>query len=148
MKRNRRFLTPAVLAGSVGLMLAGAGCVIDTGPDGGDTGGCYPNLIIDYTIQDSTGVPVTCGAAGAFTVEANVDGVTFPASCPRDASAGSIVVPLQGVGLYNATVNLYDGQRNALAPAQSSSFNITSCGDTEPATPAVFVVSVASPAGP
>jgi hypothetical protein len=148
MKRNRRFLTPALLAGTVGLLLAGSGCVIETGPDGSDYGGCYPNLIIDYTIQDATGVPVTCGAAGAASVQANVDGVIFPVSCPRDSSAGSIVVPLQGVGLYNATVNLLDRQGNALAPAQSSSFNITSCGDTEPATPAVFVVSVASPATP
>ncbi len=145
MQRNRRFVTPALLVGTVGLMLAGSGCVIETGPDGGGTGDCYPNLIIDYTIQDATGVPVTCAAAGASTVEANVDGVTFPASCPPDASAGSIVVPLQGVGLYNATVNLFDKQRNALAPAQSSSFNITNCGDTEPETPAVFVVSAAAP---
>jgi hypothetical protein len=143
MKCTRQIL----LAGTVALALGGAGCVIETGPDGGGYGGCYPNLILDYALQDGTGAPITCAAAGAASVQANVDGVVFPATCPRDASAGSIFVPLQGPGLYNATVNVFDRQGNPLATAQSSSFNITTCGDTESETPAVLVVA-APPAGP
>jgi len=141
MKSTKHLL----MAGTVVMALAGAGCVIETGPDGGGYGGCYPNLILDYSLQDATGAPVTCAAAGAKTVQANVDGVVFPVACPADASAGSIFVPLQGPGLYNATVNVFDRQGNPLAAAQSSSFNITTCGDTETQTPAVLVVSPPAP---
>lgn len=140
-KGSHRFSTPMLLAGTAALALAGAGCIIETGPDDGSSGSCYPALIIDYAIQNASGAPVTCAGAGAKTVQATVDGVMFPVACPPDASAGSIVVPLQGLGIYNATVNVFDSHGNPLAPAQSSSFNITSCGDTETLTPAILVVS-------
>jgi hypothetical protein len=141
MKRTKKIL----LAAPVLLALTGAGCVIDAGPDGGGYDGCYPNLILDYSLQDASGAPVTCAAAGAASVQANVDGVIFRAVCPPDASAGSIFVPLQSPGLFNATVNVFNGQDRPLATAQSSSFNITTCGDTEAQTPAVLVVT---PVGP
>lgn len=134
-----------LLAATVVLALAGSGCVIDAGPDGGGYGGCYPNLILDYSLQDASGAPVTCAAAGATTVQADVDGVVYPVACPADASAGSIFVPLQGPGVYNATVNVFNGTQGPLATAQSSTFNITTCGDTETETPAVLVVT---PTGP
>lgn len=143
-ERTRRLWAPLfLLAGPIAIALAGSGCVVDTGPDTGDgTGGaCYPNLILDYEIQNAAGGPVTCGGAGALTVQATVDGVMFPAACPTNSSAGSVTVPLQGLGTYNATIDVYDSQGNALAPAQSTSFSISSCGDTETQTPAILVVS-------
>lgn len=142
--RARRLLAPLFfLAGPIAIALAGSGCVVDTGPDGGDwTGGtCYPNLILDYEIQNAAGGPVTCAGAGAVTVQATVDGVMFPVSCPANSSAGSVTVPLQGLGTYNATIDVYDSKGNPLAPAQSTSFSIASCGDTETQTPAILVVS-------
>jgi hypothetical protein len=141
MKSTQQMLATATVL----LALAGSGCVIDAGPDGGGYGGCYPNLILDYSLQDATGAPVTCAAAGAVSVQANVDGVVFPVACPADASAGSILVPLQGPGLYNATVNVFNRTGGPLATAQSSTFNITTCGDTEAQSPAVLVVT---PTGP
>lgn len=142
-KRVRRFLAPVFLAGTVALALAGTGCVVETGPDdtGYSSGGCYPNLIIDYEIQNSAGNPVTCAGAGAVTVQATVDGVMFPAPCPGDTSAGFVTVPLQGIGTYNATIDIYDSKGNPVATAQSSSFNVASCGDTQTDTPAILVVS-------
>lgn len=133
-----------LMIGTVAMSLAGVGCVVETGPDGGGGyygGECLPTLYIDYEIQNAGGAPVTCAGAGAVSVQATVDGVMFPQSCPSGSSFGQIAVPLQGLGTYNATVNLFDAQGNALAPAQSSSFNITSCGDTEPSTPAILVVT-------
>jgi hypothetical protein len=146
MKSNRKrtLLAPLFfLAGPMAIALVASGCVVETGPDTGDGAGgsCYPNLIIDYEIQNAVGGPVTCDGAGAVTIQATVDGVMFPAACPADSSAGSVIVPLQGLGTYNATINVYDRHGNALAPAQSSSFSIGSCGDTETQTPAILVVS-------
>ena len=134
-----------LMIGTVAMSLAGVGCVVETGPDGGYYGGsdCLPNLKIDYEIESASGGPVTCGGAGAVSVQATVDGVMFPQVCPAGFSTGQIIVPLQGLGTYNATVNLFDSKGNALAPAQSSSFNITSCGDTEPNNPAILVVTPA-----
>jgi hypothetical protein len=143
-KRTRRLVAPLFfLAGPIALALAGSGCVVDTGQDNGDgTGGpCYPNLILDYEIQTATGAPVTCSGAGAATVQAVVDGVPFPVQCPPNSAAGSVIVPLQGLGTYNATIDVYDGQGNALAPAQTTKFSISSCGDTETQTPAALVVT-------
>ena len=138
-------LTPLFLTAAA--LLSASGCIIETGPDNtgynGGGGGCYPNLIIDYEIQDATGAPVTCAAAGGITVRSNVDGFLTTVPCEPDASAGSITVPLQGVGTYYVSINVYDGQGTALASPQTSAFNITTCGDTETQTPAVFVVSPA-----
>lgn len=136
-------LTPLFLAATAGLALAGSGCVVETGPDNGGYagGGCYPNLIVDYVLQDAAGAPVTCAAAGGITVRSNVDGFVASVPCQADASAGSITVPLQGLGTYYVSINVYDGQGTALASPQSSAFNITTCGDTETQTPAVLVVS-------
>ncbi|HVT10217.1 MAG TPA: hypothetical protein VHO67_22310 [Polyangia bacterium] len=139
--RARRLLAPLFfLAGPIAIALAGTGCVVETGPDSGD-GSCYPNLILDYEIQNAAGGPVTCAGAGAQTVQATVDGVMFPVPCPANSAAGSVTVPLQGLGTYNATIDVYDSKGNPLAPAQSTSFSISSCGDTETQTPAILVVS-------
>ena len=145
-KRTRSVWAPLFLAGPIVLALAGSGCVVETGPDSGDgTGGpCYPNLILDYEIQNAAGGPVTCDGAGAVTVQAPVDGVMFQMACPANSSAGSLTVPLQGLGTYNATIDVYDRTGSALAPAQSSSFSIDSCGDTETQTPAILVVTPAT----
>ena len=143
---TRWLWAPLFLVGPIAIALAGSGCVVETGPDNGDgTGGaCYPNLILDYEIQNAAGAPVTCAGAGAASVQAIVDGVPFPGTCLANSSAGSLTVPLQGLGTYNATIDVYDSKGNALAPAQSSSFSISSCGDTETQTPAILVVSPAS----
>ena len=143
---TRRLWAPLFLVAPIAIALAGSGCVVETGPDRGDgTGGpCYPNLIIDYEIQSAAGAPVTCAGAGAVTVQATVDGVMFPLPCRANSSAGSLTVPLQGLGTYNATIDVYDSKGNALAPAQSSSFSIDSCGDTETQSPAILVVSPAT----
>ncbi len=137
---------PLFLVGPIAIALAASGCIVETGPDSGDgTGGpCYPNLIIDYEIQNASGAPVTCAGAGAVTVQATVDGVMFPIACPANSSAESLTVPLQGLGTYNATIDVYDSKGNALAPAQSSSFSIGSCGDTETQSPAILVVTPAT----
>lgn len=137
-----------LMIGTVAMSLAGVGCVVETGPDGGYYSGndCLPNLKIDYEIENASGAPVTCMGAGAVSVQATVDGVMFPQLCPANFSTGQIIVPLQGLGTYNATVNVFDSKGNALATAQSSSFNITSCGDTEPNSPAILVVTPAAPA--
>jgi hypothetical protein len=149
--RLGRHLTPFFLTATALLALAGSGCIIDTGPDNGGYngggGGCYPNLIIDYEIQDAAGAPVTCAAAGGVTVQANVDGYLFTTPCLADASAGSLTVPLQGVGTYYVSINVFDGHSTALSSPQTSAFNITTCGDTETQTPAVFVVSPAASGG-
>ncbi|HVY37691.1 MAG TPA: hypothetical protein VHM31_07140 [Polyangia bacterium] len=140
--RARRLLAPLFfLVGPIAIALAGSGCVVETGPDDGAGGSCYPNLILDYEIQNAAGGPVTCAGAGAVTVQATVDGVMFPVSCPANSSAGSVTVPLQGLGTYNATIDVYGSKGNPLAPAQSTSFSIGSCGDTETQTPAILVVS-------
>ncbi len=149
-KRLGRHLTPLLLTTTALLALAGSGCVVETGPDSGGYnggGGCSPNLIVDYEIQDSAGGPVTCATAGGYTVQANVDGYLFTTPCPADASAGSITVPLQGLGTYDVSVNVFDSHGTALASPQTSAFNITTCGDTETQTPAIFVVSPAAPSG-
>ncbi len=149
-KRLGRHLTPVFLTTITLLAVAGSGCIVETGPDnGGYNGGgsCYPNLIVDYEIQDAAGGPVTCAAAGVLTVQANVDGYLFTSPCPADASAGSITVPLQGLGTYDVSVNLFDSHAAALASPQTSAFNITTCGDTETQTPAIFVVSPAASGG-
>jgi hypothetical protein len=146
-KRLGRHLTPVFLFATAGLALAGSGCIIETGPDNGGYGGggaCYPNLIIDYEIQNAAGAPVTCAAAGGVTVQANVDGYLFTTPCPADASAGSLTVPLQGLGTYYVSINVFDSHGTALSSPQTSAFNITTCGDTETQTPAVFVVSPAA----
>jgi hypothetical protein len=130
---------------AMGLGLAGTGCVVDTGPDGGyySGGDCLPTLYIDYEIENAAGYPVTCAGAGGVSVQATVDGVMFPQPCPASSPYGQIVVPLQGLGTYNATVNVFDAKGNPLAAAQSTSFQITSCGDTETQTPAILVVTPA-----
>jgi hypothetical protein len=132
-----------LMIGAVAMALGGTGCVGDGGPDSGYHGGgdCLPTLYIDYEIENASGYPVTCGGAGAVSVQATVDGVMFPQPCPPNSPYGQIVVPLQGLGTYNATVNLFDSKGNPLAPAQSTSFNITSCGDTETQLPAILVVT-------
>ncbi len=132
-----------MMIGAAAMMLAGAGCVVETGPDSGYSGGdCLPTLYIDYEIQNASGAPVSCSGAGAVSVQATVDGVMFPQACfPASSSYGQIRVPLQGLGTYNATVNIFDSKGNPLAAAQSTSFNITSCGDTETQTPAILVVT-------
>ncbi|HXJ20100.1 MAG TPA: hypothetical protein VMT03_07695 [Polyangia bacterium] len=133
-----------LMIGTVAMGLTGAGCVVDPGPDGGGGtygGDCLPTLYIDYEIQNASGAPVTCAGAGAVSVQATVDGVMFPQSCRPGSSFGQIAVPLQGLGKYNATIDLFDSKGNPLAPAQQRSFNITSCGDTEPNTPAILVVT-------
>jgi hypothetical protein len=139
-----------LMIGTVAMALTGAGCVVETGPDGGGGyygGECLPTLYIDYEIQNASGSPVTCAGAGAVSVQATVDGVMFPQPCPSGSSFGQIAVPLQGLGTYNAAVNVFDSKGNPVAQAQSSTFNITSCGDTEPNTPAILVVNPA-PANP
>lgn len=142
MKTTRSLLTPLFLAGAFAMSLASAGCVVDTGPDDGYGGGgsCLPNLFIDYELENAAGAPVTCAGAGAVTVQATVDGTMFPVSCAPGSSFGTIEVPLQGLGIYNASVNVFDAKGNALAAAQTSQFNITSCGDTETQSPAILVV--------
>jgi len=132
-----------LMIGAAAMALAGTGCVVETGPDSGYSGGsCLPTLYIDYEIQNAAGAPVSCAGAGAVSVQATVDGVMFPQGCfPANSSYGRIAVPLQGLGTYNATVNIFDAKGNPLAAAQSTSFNITSCGDTETTTPAILVVT-------
>ena len=46
------------------------------------------DLIIDYEIQNAAGAPVTCGGAGAVTIQATVDGVMFPLPCAPTARRG------------------------------------------------------------
>jgi hypothetical protein len=133
-----------LMIGAVAMALATSSCVVDSGPDSGYSSGgnCLPTLYIDYEIQNASGAPVSCSGAGAVSVQATVDGVMFPQACfPANSSYGQIAVPLQGLGTYNATVNIFDSKGNPLAAAQMTSFNITSCGDTETQTPAILVVT-------
>ena len=142
--RTRRLLAPLFfLAGPIALVLAGSGCVVETGPDNGDgTGGpCYPNLILDYEIQTAAGAPVTCAGRGCGDRSGGRRRRSVPRPCPPNSAAGSVTVPLQGLGTYNATIDVYDSQGNALAPAQTTKFSISSCGDTETQTPAALVVT-------
>jgi hypothetical protein len=127
-------LGPVLLAAAVGLALTSSGCVVD----GSD---CQSDLFVDWQIQNSTGGPVTCDAAGAATVLITIDGAPYPQMCVPGYSYGSQYIPLQSNhASYNVTVNLYDANGNALVPQQTSTVSVAGCGSYETAGPAPLVL--------
>lgn len=136
-------LTSLFLLGAVALAATASGCVIDDG--NGCGGGFGPDLFVDWQIQNSAGAPVTCAGAGAATVVVTVDKVTYPQTCVADQSGSSVDVPLQGSGTYDVTVSLYDATGNSIAPAQSISVSVSSCGSYATPSPALLVVSPPTP---
>jgi hypothetical protein len=136
--RTRSFgFTSILLLGAVALAATASGCVIDNG----NCGGAGSDLFVDWQIQNSAGAPVTCGGAGAATVVVTVDKVDYPQTCVSTRSSSSIDVPLQGSGTYDVTVSLYDATGNSLAPSQSISVDVNSCGSYATPSPALLVVS-------
>ncbi len=128
------------LAALIFVALSATSCVIDSGSDRY----CQPELDVGWQIQDSTGAAVTCGAAGATTVTANVNGLSFSQSCPSAVSSGTIPVPLQRPGGYDVTVTLFGASGSALT-AQSNTFDVQTCG-AYPTTPAPLTVPTPTPA--
>lgn len=138
----RTSLRVVLLAGAAALAVTTSGCIVDdSGPGYG--GECATSLFVDWQIQNSAHAPVTCAAAGAATVLITVDTVDYQPTCTSGSSEGSYQVPIQGSGTYNITVGLYDANGNSLAPALTTSLD--SCVYNETPTPAVLVVSPASP---
>jgi hypothetical protein len=135
-------LTVSVV-GAVALAVTASGCVID--PGSGYGGGCAPDLLIDWQIQNSAGAPVTCGGAGAATVTATVDGTPYQQTCPPNFAQGQFDVFLPYSGNTDVTVNLYDSTGTSLAPSQSITLNVTSCYTSETPSPALLVVSPPAP---
>lgn len=136
-------LTSLLLLGAVALATTASGCVID---DGNGCGGSGSDLFVDWQIQNSAGAPVTCAGAGAATVVVTVDKVNYPPqTCVADQSYSSLDVPLQGSGTYDVTVSLYDATGNSIAPAQSISVSVGSCGSYATPSPALLVVSPPTP---
>jgi hypothetical protein len=127
-------LTAALGAAAVVLAVTASGCF-------GGNGGCLPDVFVDWQIQNSAGAPVTCAGAGAATVVINIDGVVDQHSCQPGASEGAYDEPLQSSGTYNISVSLFDAGGNSLAPAQSITLDVQSCGSAETPMPAVLVVS-------
>ena len=136
-------LTSLLLLGAVALAATASGCVIDNGTGCG--GGFGPDLFVDWQIQNSAGAPVTCAGAGAATVVVTVDKVNYPQTCVATQSGSSVDVPLQGSGTYDVTVSLYDATGNSIAPAQSISVSVSSCGSYSTPSPALLVVSPPTP---
>jgi len=140
--RNRSFgLTSILFLGAVALAATASGCIIDPGSGSGYGGGCAPDLFIDWQIQNSAGAPVTCAGAGAATVMVTVDTVNYPQICVPGQNTNFYDAILQGTGTYNVTVGLYDAGGVSLAPAQSISLDISSCGSYQTPSPALLVVS-------
>jgi hypothetical protein len=132
-----------LFAGVAALAVTAAGCFGNDGynNNNGHGGTCSPDLFIDWQIQNSSGAPVTCGGAGAATVQVTIDGAPYPQPCVSGDSTGNIDPLLQGTGTYNVTVALFDAQGNSVAPAQSISVDINGCGSFETPSPALLVVS-------
>jgi hypothetical protein len=142
--RLRNFAWRSLLfAGVAALAVTASGCYGDSGYNNNGYGGsgCSPDLFVDWQIQNSTGAPVTCTGAGAATVLVTIDSAPYPQKCVPSDSTGFIDPFLQGTGTYNVTVALFDDQGNSLAPAQSVSLDINSCGSFQTPGPAVLVVS-------
>lgn len=136
-----------LLAGAVAVAVTTSGCIVDDSGYNSGYGSCLPDLLVDWQIQNSTGAPVTCAGAGAATVTATVNGSEFPQTCLATESFGSIDVPLAGVGSYDVIVSLFAASGTSLATPQEYSppLAINNCYTNETPTPAVLVVSPASP---
>jgi hypothetical protein len=135
-----------LLVGAAALAVTTSGCIVDdSGPGYG--GGCTPDLFVDWQIQNSAGAPVTCAGAGAATVVVTVSGaayaqpVDYPQVCVANQTYSSVDLLLAGGGIYDVTVSLYDATGNSLAPAQSISLDINSCGSYQTPSAALLVVS-------
>jgi len=134
-------LGPLLFAAAVGLGLALSGCVVDSSPDGYGYG-CQSTLYVDWQIQNPAGGSVTCAAAGAASVVINIDGVNYPQSCPPNKVLGYQYIDLQqNYASYNVTVNLEDASGNALAVPQTTSVDVTVCGNYQTPGPALLVVT-------
>jgi hypothetical protein len=136
-------LTSVLFAGAVALAVTASGCFGGSGSGYG--GGCAPDLLIDWQIQNSAGAPVTCDGAGAATVTATVDGTPYSQMCPVGFAQGQFDVFLPYSGSTDVTVNLYTSTGTSLAPSQSITLNVTSCYTSETPSPAVLVVSPPAP---
>jgi hypothetical protein len=143
----RTSLRVVLLAGGAALAVTTSGCIVDDSGYNSGYGSCLPDLLVDWQIHNSAGASVTCGAAGAATVRADVNGSPFPQDCLAGESFGSIDVPLGGVGSYDITVSLFAADGTSLATPQQYSppLVINNCYTNETPTPAVLVVSPASP---
>ena len=140
--RLRSFAWRSLLfAGVAALAVTASGCYGDSGYNNGYGGGCSPDLLVDWQIQNSTGAPVTCVGAGAATVLVTIDSTPYPQPCVSTDSTGYIDPLLQGTGTYSVTVGLFDDKGNSLAAAQSVSLDINGCGSFQTPGPAVLVVS-------
>ena len=135
-------LGPVLFAVVGGLGLALSGCVVDSSSDDGYDYGCQSDLYVDWQIQNPAGGSVTCAAAGAATVVINIDGVNYPQICPANRVSGFQDIALQqNYASYNVTVNLEDASGNALAVPQTTSVDVTVCGNYNTPGPALLVVT-------
>jgi hypothetical protein len=136
------------LAAVVALGVTASGCVVDTGPGSGygpgyGHGGCLPDLLVGWQLQDSAGAAVTCTQAGAARVTATVNGYDYSQTCLPSESVDQLDVPLAAPGSFSVTVSLYAADGTSLATPQTYSppLQITSCYTTSTPSPAILVVS-------
>jgi hypothetical protein len=138
-KKRRLPLAPALLLAAVaGLAISASGCVIDDGVNH-----CQPFLTVPWQIVvvDSNGndVPTTCSAAGATSVEIDVNGIPYTQTCPPAATGGSIDILLGGSGSYTVDAFLLEGNTTR-SEAHPPSFGV-GCIDTQTPT-VVFPVNL------
>jgi len=117
-----------------GLMAAGVlalgallqGCF---GDGGGPPPSCNgsPAVAASWTIDvRATGQPLSCGGAGADTVELVLSGQTFDAAC----GDGQILTTALNPGTYDADFTLLDANGTVLSMTPTMSVHVSSCGGT------------------
>jgi hypothetical protein len=139
MRTESRLGTLAILAAAA-VAATVSGCVIDT--TGSGTGGCAPDLLVDWQLVDANNTPITCAAAGVATVQALVNGTAWSQTCLPNESFDTIDVPLAGTGTYEVSVDAFDSAGKARETAQQTiDLQIVSCGTSEVQSPAVLTIA-------
>ena len=109
---RRSLRAPLLLAAFLGLATSASGCIIDSDDP------CLPSIFVPWElVQAGTDVPVTCGFAGAFYVEAFVNTQAYEVPCLAGQTFGTMEIPAAAPGNYTIVVSLLDANRLDVVPS-------------------------------
>jgi hypothetical protein len=121
------------LVGLAALATSGTGCVIESSGGGGP---CLPDLVVPWSVVQNNppiDTPITCGTAGADSVDLDVNGEFFMTQlCSPSQGAGNFVVPLANAGSFTLDVFLVAPNGAVLSEAHPPTVTVGCGGFTTP----------------
>jgi len=121
------------LVGLAALATSGAGCVIESSGGGGS---CLPDLVVPWSVVQNNppiDTPITCGTAGADSVDLDVNGQFFMTqACAPSQGSGSFLVPAASTGTFRLDVFLVAPGGAVLSEAHPPDVTVGCNGLTTP----------------